>query len=105
MTRHARIRARIVGTKERPRLAVFRSNRYIYVQLIDDEAGKTLVSCDSREMKEKTATMRAESVGMEIAKKAKAVGIEKVVFDRGGFVYQGIVATLADAARAGGLVF
>lgn len=103
--RHARIRARVSGTELRPRLAVFRSNRYIYAQLIDDEGAKTLVSADSRSMKEAGARERAASVGESIAEKAKALGITSVVFDRGGFRYQGVIAALADGARKGGLTF
>lgn len=103
--RRARIRSRVTGTAERPRLAVFRSNKYVYVQLIDDAAGKTIASADSRTMKGDTARARAEAVGTTIAEKAKAAGITAVVFDRGGYRYQGTVAALADAARAGGLTF
>lgn len=103
--RHARIRARVVGTPERPRLAVFRSNRFVYAQLIDDTAGTTLAAVDSRNQKGATPGERAVAVGTEMATKAKALGVTKVVFDRGGFRYQGIVAAIADAARAGGLDF
>jgi large subunit ribosomal protein L18 len=105
VVRHNRIRARVIGTPERPRLAVFRSNRYVYAQVIDDTAGKTLLAVDSRTDKKGTPVERAVVVGTEVAKKAKAAGITKVVFDRGGFRYQGIVAALADSARAGGLEF
>lgn len=104
-SRHTRIRARVSGTAERPRLAVFRSNRFVYAQLIDDAAGKTLAAADSRTSKEATPLARATAVGAEIATKAKALGVSKVVFDRGGFRYQGIVAALADGARNGGLAF
>ncbi len=103
--RHARIRAKVTGTAERPRLAVFRSNRFIYAQLIDDEAGKTLAAADSRTAKGKTARDRASAVGETIATAAKAKGIVKVVFDRGGFQYQGTIVLLADAAREAGLEF
>ncbi len=103
--RHARVRARVSGTKERPRLAVFRSNRYVYAQLIDDEARTTLAASDSRKVSGKTTTDRATEVGKAIAESAKKQGILKIVFDRGGFQYQGIVAALADGARAGGLEF
>lgn len=103
--RHARIRARVSGTAECPRLAVFRSNRYIYAQLINDEAGTTIVSADSRDMKEASARERATAVGKVIAEIAKKKGVEKVVFDRGGFQYQGVVAALADGARGAGLAF
>jgi large subunit ribosomal protein L18 len=104
-TRHNRIRAKVSGTKERPRLAVFRSNRFVYAQLIDDVAGKTLAAVDSRKVNGKTLTERAGTVGAEIATKAKTLGINSVVFDRGGFRYQGSVASLADGARSGGLEF
>jgi large subunit ribosomal protein L18 len=102
--RHARIRAKISGTAERPRLAVFKSNKFVYAQLINDEAGKTLAAMDSRKVKG-TTSEGAVVVGTEIAKKAKSAGITAVVFDRGGFKYQGIIAALADAARAEGLTF
>mgnify|MGYP000496769936 CR=1 FL=1 len=102
--RHARIRAKVAGTAERPRLAVFKSNSALYVQLIDDTKGVTLASADSRT--HKTAPgVAAVAVGAEIAKKAKAAGVTAVVFDRGGFRYQGIIAALADSARTEGLVF
>ena len=103
--RHKRIRARVVGTGERPRLAIFRSNRFIYAQLIDDTAHKTIGAVDSRAVTGATPLERASAVGAEVAKKAKALGITAVVFDRGGFRYQGNVAAVADAARAGGLQF
>lgn len=103
--RHARIRSRVSGTDSKPRLAVFRSNRYIYAQLINDETGTTLASADSREAKGANMTERGTAVGKTIAEVAKKAGIEKVVFDRGGFKYQGVVAALADGAREGGLQF
>jgi large subunit ribosomal protein L18 len=102
--RHARIRARVSGTAVRPRLAVFKSNRFIYAQLIDDTKGVTLAAVDSRTHKG-TPSEAAVVIGAEIAKKAQAAGITAVVFDRGGFKYQGIIAALADSARAGGLTF
>lgn len=105
VVRHNRLRAKISGTAERPRLSVFRSNRFVYVQLIDDVAGKTLAATDTRTIKGGSATEKATAIGTEIAKKAKAVGVNAVVFDRGGFRYQGAIAALADAARAEGLVF
>lgn len=105
MTRHARIRARVSGTAACPRLAVFRSNRFIYAQLIDDESRKTIVAADSRNEKGKTALERAEGVGATIAEKGKKAGIEKIVFDRGGYQYQGLVKALADSARKAGLQF
>jgi len=103
--RHKRIRARVVGTAERPRLAIFRSNRFIYAQLIDDAARKTLAAVDSRTVTGTTPLERASAVGAEVAKKAQALGVTKVVFDRGGFRYQGNVAALAEAARSAGLKF
>lgn len=102
--RHARIRAKVSGTAVRPRLAVYKSNKFVYVQLIDDVASKTIAATDSRKVKG-TTTEGAIAVGTEIAKKAKTAGITAVVFDRGGFKYQGIVAAVADAARAEGLAF
>lgn len=102
--RHARIRARVVGTKARPRLTVFRSNRFISAQLIDDEAGKTLVASHGREFKGSQST-QATKVGSSIAQKASEKGIKSVVFDRGGYRYMGQLKALADAAREGGLVF
>lgn len=103
--RHRRIRARISGTAERPRLAVFRSNRGAYVQLIDDAASNTLAQANWREVKGKTPRERAVAVGALIAERAKAKKIETVVFDRGGFRYAGHVKALADAAREAGLNF
>jgi large subunit ribosomal protein L18 len=105
ITRHKRIRSRISGTATCPRLAVYRSNAYIYAQLIDDVAGKTLASAHDTEIKKGTKLEHAQKVGAEIAKKAEAAGIKTVVFDRGGFIYTGRIAALADAARAGGLIF
>lgn len=103
--RHKRLRAKISGTAIRPRLSVFRSNKFVYAQLIDDVEGKTLVAADSRKETKGTAIEKAKLVGTAIAKKATAANITEVVFDRGGFRYQGIVAALADAAREGGLKF
>jgi large subunit ribosomal protein L18 len=94
--RHNRIRAKVTGTKERPRLAVYKSNRYMEAQLIDDTAGRTIVSGKMDD---------AQKLGEELAKKATAAGITKVVFDRGGFRYTGRVASLAEAARKAGLEF
>jgi large subunit ribosomal protein L18 len=103
--RKARVRAKIRGTAERPRLAVFKSHKYIYVQLINDDKGNTLVAADSRELKGKTPVERAKELGVDIAKKAKAAKISKVVFDRGGYLYTGKIKMVADAAREGGLEF
>lgn len=103
--RHARIRAKIGGTAACPRLAVFRSNRFIYAQLINDDAQATIVASDSRKAKGTSACDRAKEVGAAIAVAAKAKGIEKVVFDRGGFQYKGAIVALADGAREAGLLF
>lgn len=104
-----RIRKVIFGTAERPRLSVFRSNKQISAQLIDDNAGKTLVAATSlcKEIAEKKGnkTEQAQLLGAMIAEKAKAAGIETVVFDRNGYLYHGRVKALADAARNGGLNF
>jgi large subunit ribosomal protein L18 len=102
--RHARIRARVHGTAARPRLAIFKSNTAIYAQLINDELGVTLAAADSRKTKG-SLTIGAAAVGTAIAEAAKKAGVTSVVFDRGGFRYQGVVAILADSARAGGLTF
>ena len=101
--RHARIRSRVIGSASKPRLAVFRSNRFIYAQLIDDESEKTIASVDSRKVKGANPTERATAVGKTLAEAAKKAGIETVVFDRGGFKYQGAVAAIADGARDAGL--
>ncbi len=105
VVRHNRIRAKVTGTAERPRLAIYRSNRFVYAQLINDMVGKTLAAADTRSQKSGTLTEKAVAVGTVIAEKAKAAGVKEVVFDRGGFRYQGSIAALADAARAAGLVF
>ena len=103
--RHARIRARVIGSAEKPRLAVFKSNTAVYAQLINDAEGKTLTAADSRKASGGNLTEKATAVGKTIAEAAKKAGVEKVVFDRGGFQYQGVIAALADGARAGGLKF
>lgn len=103
--RKARTRAKITGTAERPRLAIFRSHKYLYVQVIDDTKGHTIVSADSRTMKGKTPVEKAKELGQEIAKKAKAAKITKIVFDRGGYIYTGKIKMVADMAREGGLEF
>ena len=105
MRRHNRIRAKISGTAAIPRLAVFRSARYITAQLIDDAKGVTLVQASDMKAKKGSKIDRAQVVGKDIASKAKAKKIGKVVFDRGGFLYAGRVKALADAAREGGLQF
>ena len=102
--RHARVRAKISGTAERPRLAVYRSNRFVSVQLIDDAAGRTLATAHGREFPG-AQSAQAAAVGKAIAERAKAAGVSSVVFDRGGYAYAAQVRALADAAREGGLTF
>ncbi|MFZ2167963.1 MAG: 50S ribosomal protein L18 [Minisyncoccia bacterium] len=102
--RHARVRATIKGTLERPRLAVYRSNRFVSAQLIDDTVGKTIAAAHGRDFKG-PQSVQAKEVGTAIAKAAKAAGISSIVFDRAGYRYAGQVKTVADAAREGGLVF
>ena len=102
--RHARVRKSIAGTAERPRLAVYRSNRHIYVQLIDDRAAATLASASDAEVDGgEGRTSSAKAVGKLIADRARGVGIDRVVFDRGGRRYHGRVAAVAEGAREGGL--
>jgi len=109
--RHRRIRKQVAGTPERPRLCVFRSLKDVYAQVIDDEAGHTLVSASSidtelrSKMKDLNKSEQATLVGKALAERAKAKGIETVVFDRGGYRYIGRVKALAEGARAGGLQF
>ena len=108
LKRHARVRAKVSGTAERPRLAVYRSNAHIYAQIIDDVAGVTLCAASSTEKDFGSIGSNKESakkVGMTIAERAKAKGIEDVVFDRGGYIYHGRVSELAAGAREGGLKF
>lgn len=103
--RHARVRARVSGTAARPRLAVFRSNQHLYAQVIDDVAGKTLVSANDLPKKGSKAVADAKGVGLALAKAAIAAGVKQVSFDRGGYVYTGRVKALAEGAREGGLQF
>jgi large subunit ribosomal protein L18 len=110
LQRHRRIRAKVGGSARRPRLAVFRSSVHIYAQVIDDEAGGTLAAASTlepalRSQREGTKTDQAKLVGRTLAERARAKGIESVVFDRGGFLYHGRIAALADAAREAGLKF
>ncbi|MBA3610681.1 MAG: 50S ribosomal protein L18 [Rubrobacteraceae bacterium] len=103
-TRRKRVRRKISGTAERPRLSVYRSNVHIYAQLIDDDEGRTLVAADSREIGEsENRKEAARKVGELIAKKASGAGVETVIFDRGGNRYHGRIAALAEGAREGGL--
>lgn len=109
--RHLRIRNKVSGTAQKPRLAVFRSNMHIYAQVIDDTIGNTLVSASTMEADIKSKLSKtsdveaAKLVGEEVAKKALAKGIDTVVFDRGGYLYQGKIEALAEAAREAGLKF
>ena len=105
--RHERIRNKINGTAECPRLSVYRSNANIHAQIIDDTKGETLVSCSSVELKLKNGgnVEAATTVGTKLAERAKEKGIENVCFDRGGYIYHGRVKALAEAAREGGLKF
>ncbi len=108
--RHFRVRKKVAGTEQRPRLAVFRSNKHISAQVIDDRAGRTVASASTVEaaLRSAAATSNqaaAASVGRLVAERAKAAGVTSVVFDRGGFQYHGRVAALADAAREAGLEF
>lgn len=109
--RHKRVRKKVFGTSERPRLCVFKSNKYIYAQIIDDEKGVTICAASSleKDLKEKLSSTKdklaAREVGALIARRAIEKGIKKVVFDRGGYKYHGRVKELADAAREAGLEF
>lgn len=107
--RKKRVRSKVFGTKKRPRLSVFRSNKFIYAQLIDDEEGKTLLTLSEKSLSKKLGNLkkveRAQSVGEEIAKKAKLKKITEVVFDRSSYRYHGRVRALAEGARKGGLKF
>lgn len=105
--RAARVRGKVRGTAERPRLSVFRSNRSIWAQLVDDSAGRTLASAGSVHVTEKGLSKKdqAAKVGVILAERAKAAGVERVIFDRGPYLYHGRVKALADGAREGGLNF
>ena len=103
LRRRRRVRAKVHGTAARPRLSVFRSNRGLFVQLIDDENGVTLAAAQWTEAKDLKPMERAKKVGELVAERAKAAGIERAVFDRGGYQYHGRVKALADGAREGGL--
>lgn len=105
VARHARIRAKVAGTAERPRLAVFRSNKFLYAQLINDDTATTIAAADTRASKAKTPAERATELGATIGAAAKKAGIEAVVFDRGGFQYAGSIKAFADSAREAGLSF
>ncbi len=105
--RHRRVRGKITGTAERPRLVVFRSNRGIAAQLVDDDAGRTLAAASHLNVRDAKGNKseQAAAVGKLLAQNAKSAGIERVVFDRGGYLYHGRVKALANAAREGGLQF
>ncbi len=107
LKRHKRVRGKISGTPETPRLCVFRSLNHIYAQVIDDVAGKTLAAASSLDIKDAEGTKKEVSreVGKLVAERARAKGVEAVVFDRGGYIYHGRVQELADGAREGGLKF
>ena len=109
--RHTRVRRKVTGTTERPRLNIFRSASHIYAQVIDDSAGRTLAAASDLDkdladvLKDKTKTERSVAVGKAVAERAQAKGVSLVVFDRGGFLYHGRVKALAEAAREAGLGF
>lgn len=103
--RKMRFRSRVHGTKIRPRLCVFRSNRGLSVQIIDDDLGRTLVSGRTQTTTKGRKSIQAHELGLSIAQKAKSLGIERIVFDRGGYLYHGRVAAIAAGAREGGLSF
>lgn len=105
MRRHRRIRAKASGTASFPRLSVFRSNKYIYAQLVDDSNGVTIAATSDMGVSGKNKTVRAKEVGVSLAKLAKEKKIKKAIFDRGGFLYAGRVRALAEGAREGGLEF
>jgi len=107
LRRRRRVRARITGTAERPRLSVYRSNRGVFAQLIDDRKGHTLAAVNwiEPELRKLSASEQAKRAGELLAERAKAAGVETCVFDRGGYQYHGRVKALADGAREGGLVF
>ncbi len=104
LRRRMRIRAKVSGTTERPRLSVFKSNQFIYAQLIDDTTGTTLAAVSTEKSKGKPLA-NAKEIGVAIAKLAMAKKVEKVVFDRGGYIYTGKIKAVADGAREGGLIF
>jgi large subunit ribosomal protein L18 len=110
LKRVRRIRVKISGTSEKPRMRVYRSNRHIYVQIIDDVQGKTLVACSTDDKNFEAGDVhgkceQAKKIGLLVAEKAKSAGITEVVFDRGGYLYHGRVKALSDGAREGGLQF
>ena len=106
IVRHARVRAKIVGNAIKPRLAVFRSNKHLYVQLIDDEANKVLAAASDLKMKsKKRGVALAKELALSMAEKVKERGVQKIVFDRGGYTYHGQIKGLAEELRAQGIIF
>ena len=103
LRRHARVRRKVFGTTERPRLAVFRSNRHIYAQLVDDRGGRTLAAASDAGLTDGDKSGRAKAVGQALGERARAAGIEQAVFDRGGRLYHGRVKAVAEGAREKGL--
>jgi large subunit ribosomal protein L18 len=104
--RHRRVRKKVIGTAERPRLAVYRSNRHVYAQVIDDAAGRTLAAASTQTVSNgKDPKSKAKAVGSDLAAKAKSAGVTKVTFDRSGFRFHGRVRAVAEGAREGGLEF
>jgi large subunit ribosomal protein L18 len=103
--RHFRLRKKVAGTAERPRLVITRSSRHLFAQIVDDNKGVTLASASTFKLADGDKTERAKAVGQQLAEAAKSAGVDKVVFDRGGNTYTGRVAAFADAARAAGLEF
>jgi large subunit ribosomal protein L18 len=105
LKRRRRVRAKVIGTAERPRISVFRSNRGISAQLIDDLNGRTLAAAEWTEFRDAKKLEQAQQVGKSLAERAKAAGVERAVFDRGGYQYPGRVTALAESAREAGLAF
>lgn len=105
LRRRKRVRKKIYGTIEKPRLAVFKSNKHLYAQVIDDIKGQTLCAASDVKAADNTKIESAKEIGLNIAKAAKKAGVKKVVFDRGGYIYHGIIKSLAEGAREGGLEF
>ena len=103
LRRHRRVRKKVSGSPERPRLAVFRSNRHIYAQLVDDLSARTLMATSDLGLPEGNKTVRAKQVGQAIAERARSIGVEQVVFDRGGRLFHGRVKAVAEGAREAGL--
>ena len=105
LRRRMRIRAKVFGTSERPRLSVFKSNKFVFAQLIDDTVGVTIAAVSTKKLVGKTALVAARDIGKELAERAIGKNIEKAVFDRGGYIYTGKIKAVAEGAREGGLKF